>query len=58
MHASQSFGQVGQVEAPKTDFKSQAIKNSLIDNVKLALVAERLDCKPIHGHDIPLSLLK
>jgi hypothetical protein len=26
--------------------------------VRTAIVAERLQCKPIHGHDLPLSALQ
>ena len=27
----------------------------MLDDVKEALAAEKLDCKPIKGHDYPLS---
>jgi len=42
----------------KDDFKTKSIKKALIDDVKGALVAERLQCKPIHGHDLPLSAVQ
>ena len=29
----------------------------MLDDVKEALAAEKLDCKPIKGHDFPLSSL-
>ena len=33
----------------------QTIKASMLDDVKEALAAERLDCRPIRGHDFPMS---
>ena len=42
----------------KDDFKQQALKKGLLNEVKEALAAERLQCKPIHGHDIPLIQLQ
>ena len=41
----------------KEDFKTTALKRGLLDDAKGALVAERLQCKPIQGHDLPLSQL-
>ena len=29
----------------------------MLDDVKEALAAEKLDCRPIKGHDIPISSL-
>ena len=31
------------------------IKASMLDDVNEALAAERLDCRPIRGHDFPLG---
>ena len=42
----------------KDDFKTQALKKGLLTDAKEALVAERLQCKPIQGHDLPLSSLQ
>lgn len=37
------------------DSKMKALNANLLDNVKYALAAERLDCKPIRGIDLPLA---
>ena len=39
------------------DFKTAALKKGLLTDTKGALVAERLQCRPIQGHDLPLSKL-
>ena len=41
----------------REDFKTTALKKGLLDDAKGALVAEKLQCKPIQGHDLPLSAL-
>ena len=55
LNVSQSFGGKFplQVTEPK-DRKTQALQSNLLDDVKVALAAERLDCKPIRGVDLPL----
>jgi len=39
----------------KEDLQTQTIKASMLDDIKEALAAEKLDCRPIKGHDYPLS---
>jgi hypothetical protein len=43
------------LRAGPTDPKIKALHSDLLDNVKCALAAERLDCKPIRGIDLPLA---
>ena len=43
--------------ATKEDFKTQALKKGLLNDTKGALAAEKLHCRPIQGHDLPLSAL-
>ena len=42
---------------PKENFKTTALKKGLLDDTKGALAAEKLQCRPIQGHDLPLSAL-
>ena len=35
--------------------KAHGVQADLLDNVKFALAAERLDCRPIRGVDLPLK---
>ena len=35
--------------------KRQDLEQGLMDDVKEALAAEKLDCKPIKGHDFPMN---
>ncbi len=39
------------------DFKTKAIKKSLLHDVRQTVLANKLQCKPIEGHDIPLTVL-
>ena len=39
----------------KEDIQTQTLKQTMLDDVKEALAAEKLDCRPIKGHDYPLS---
>ena len=41
----------------RDDFKTTALKKGLLNDAKGALVAEKLQCRPIQGHDLPLSSL-
>ena len=41
----------------KDDFKTTALKKGLLNDTKGALAAEKLHCRPIQGHDLPLSAL-
>lgn len=55
INVSQSFGgKIPRLEQSK-DKKTQALHADLLDNVKVALAAERLDCKPVRGVDLPLQ---
>lgn len=39
----------------KEDIQTQTLKATMLDDVKEALAAEKLDCRPIKGHDFPLG---
>ena len=39
----------------KEDLQTQTLKATMLDDVKEALAAEKLDCRPIKGHDFPLG---
>ena len=39
----------------KEDIQTQTLKQTMLDDVKEVLAAEKLDCRPIKGHDYPLS---
>ena len=37
------------------DFKVKAIKKNLVEDIKMTMMANKIQCKPIEGHDFPMS---
>lgn len=46
------------VQSSMDDFKTKAIKKGLMEDVKMTMLANKLQCKPIEGHDIPMQELQ
>ena len=40
------------------DFRTRALKKTLAQDIQMTMLAQKLQCKPIEGHDIPLSELQ
>ena len=40
------------------DYKTKALKRALVTEVSQAFLAQKLQCRPIEGHDLPLGELQ
>lgn len=54
MRGSQSFGGALGTSGDQCCIKPELAQNKLLGDIKASLMAEKFQCKPVDGHDVPL----